>query len=72
MMRCYIDWEDADVDYGVMSVFMTGQGYLLGTVNVVNDVKFAYKLLQCKMFGSLSQIIIHSQKDVVCCSLSTT
>jgi len=57
MMRCYIDWEDADIGYGVMSVFMTGQGYLLGTVNVVHDVKFAYKSLQCKMFGSLSQII---------------
>ena len=38
-MRHYIDQEDAEVGYGIILVFMTGQGYLLGKVAVG---KFAY------------------------------
>ena len=34
MMRCYIDREDAEVGYGVILVFISGQGYLLGKVEV--------------------------------------
>ena len=73
-MRCYIDWEDAEVGYGVISVFMTGQGHLLQRGDLrtgsTSNLVAALFLASCSLSTDSLYDKVHACRCVMCCIFS--